>query len=441
MTKDKKTKGPTEVTKTPEVLGDILEDLNSYLKKNIYMPSLDRKLNIIFLAYSYIWDRFNYAVYILLHSAEKRCGKSSMIDHMAELVPSQLKTSGGTSAAYLRAISVEKPVLFVDELDKTVKQDATADAELLQILNSGFKRNNPIIKSIPKGKKGIFDVEELDPFCPKVLGMIGGHQLDDTTRDRAIMIQMHRVSHAQREMFGIYDDLDDIFEKYEPVRKDIRQRLEAWSSATTCDKNKIQKPSWVQNDRSFNSHAMLLKVAIEGGKEWEKVIEDSLRRVEEQEELYIPNNQQLMIDLKKAFEQNNVSESDELKLTELTVWLQDDEFIESPWRHYPRDPISVRSLKKLLTPYGIFEKRTNSKRYWLAKDFMDLFKTYVDGDGELSQLSLTSQNDTNATDTDQLGEVTPMTEVTDSKNKPVITSRYDKLATQGRSVQEVENDI
>ena len=32
MTKDKKTKGPTEVTKTPEVLGDILEDLNSYLK-------------------------------------------------------------------------------------------------------------------------------------------------------------------------------------------------------------------------------------------------------------------------------------------------------------------------------------------------------------------------------------------------------------------------
>ena len=72
---------------------------------------------------------------------------------------------------------------------------------------------------------------------------------------------------------------------------------------------------------------------------------------------------------------------------------------------------------------------------------MDLLKTYVDGDGELSQLSLTSQNDTNATDTDQLGEVTPMTEVTDSKNKPVITSRYDKLATQGRSVQEVENDI
>ena len=269
--------------------------------------------------------------------------------------------------------------------------------------------------------------------------MIGGHQLDDTTRDRAIMIQMHRVSHAQREMFGIYDDLDDIFEKYEPVRKDIRQRLEAWSSATTCDKNKIQKPSWVQNDRSFNSHAMLLKVAIEGGKEWEKVIEDSLRRVEEQEELYIPNNQQLMIDLNMAFKERNISETDELKLVDLAEWLQDDEYIESPWRHYPRDPISVRSLKKLLTPYGIFEKRTNSKRFWLAKDFMDLFKIYVDGDGELSQLSLTSQNDTNAPDISQLGEVTPMTEVTDSENKPII-SRYDRLATQGRSVQEVEND-
>ena len=50
MTKDKKTKGPTEITKPPEPRGDILEDINSYLKKFIYMHSLDRKLNSIFLA-------------------------------------------------------------------------------------------------------------------------------------------------------------------------------------------------------------------------------------------------------------------------------------------------------------------------------------------------------------------------------------------------------
>ena len=435
MPKDKKkiTKSETKITKKARPLGNILEDINSYLKKFIFMERIDRKLLCVFVAYSYIWDRFNYAVYILLHSAEKRCGKTRMQVHLAGLIRNPMKTSGGTAAAYLRVVAHKKPVLLIDELDKALKNDSSADNDLLQMLNSGVEKDNPIIKCIQNPKTKKIGIEGLDPFCPKVMGMIGGGQLDDTTRDRSIMIQMHRKTPEETKKYNIIRDVDQNFEKYEKVRKEIRADLTEWAETTQCDETIIKMPDGITNDRSFNTHEMLMKIGSEAGEDWYKIIEKSLFRIEENEEPYIPNNVQCLIDLSIAFKQNNIKGTDELKLTELVEWLLEDDFIESPWQKYGIAPITTRGLKKLLQPYGLNERRTNSKRYWLAQDFMDQFKRYVDPAENLSQLSLTSQNDTNAPDTAQLGEVTQVTEVTNSENtnrvksipKPNYNDRYD----------------
>ena len=128
-------------TKLTKPLCEILDNINSYLKKFIFMERIDRKLLCVFVAYSYIWDRFNYAVYILLHSAEKRCGKTRMQVHLSGLIRNPMKTYGGTASAYLRVVAYKKPVLLIDELDKALKNDSSADNDLLQMLNSGVEKH------------------------------------------------------------------------------------------------------------------------------------------------------------------------------------------------------------------------------------------------------------------------------------------------------------
>ena len=125
----------------------------------------------------------------------KRCGKSRLLDVLAQLVRRPLLTSDISAAALVRSIDPDDPpTLMLDEADATfgaLKGDEKAE-HLRGILNAGFGRDRPY-RRWDVTTRGL---EDCPTFAMAVLAGIGS--LPDTIEDRAVVIEMRRKSPSER---------------------------------------------------------------------------------------------------------------------------------------------------------------------------------------------------------------------------------------------------
>ena len=112
-----------------KTLKEALEILNQYLKRFIVLTSDPRKLLCVFVAYTYIYKHFDFASYILIHSAEPRCGKSRVLKHLEWTAYEPKYVSGGSPSAFLREVDMKARkdgiVLLLDEVDKIIMEDSS----------------------------------------------------------------------------------------------------------------------------------------------------------------------------------------------------------------------------------------------------------------------------------------------------------------------------
>ena len=126
----------------------------------------------------------------------KRCGKSRLLDVLAQLVRRPLLTSDISAAALVRSIDHDDPpTLMLDEADatfgKALKGDEKAE-HLRGILNAGFGRDRPYRRWDVTTRS----VEDCPTFAMAVLAGIGS--LPDTIEDRAVIINLRRKSPGER---------------------------------------------------------------------------------------------------------------------------------------------------------------------------------------------------------------------------------------------------
>jgi putative DNA primase/helicase len=69
-------------------------------------------------------------------SPEKRCGKTTALGVIAQLVPVALPAANITTAAVFRSIEKYKPTLVLDEVETFIRDNE----EMRGVLNSGFTR-------------------------------------------------------------------------------------------------------------------------------------------------------------------------------------------------------------------------------------------------------------------------------------------------------------
>ena len=187
------TAGPVEpIVPSPDGSA-LLDDLISLFRRYVILDEDALVALGLWVAHTHAFEAAEVTPYIVLTSAEKRSGKSRLLELLERLVSRPLMTGRVTAALLPRLIDAEQPTLLLDEADTIFRGES---AETLRgIINTGFVKGGKSSINVPDGKSG-WVVRHFNTYCPKVIAGIGS--VPDTVMDRSIVIEMRRKGAARR---------------------------------------------------------------------------------------------------------------------------------------------------------------------------------------------------------------------------------------------------
>jgi putative DNA primase/helicase len=223
----------------------LLTALAELIKRFVVLPQWAPETLALWTLHTYAFHLRDVSTYIGVESPEKRCGKTTLLGILSELVSRPIVAANISSPAFFRVIEETQPTLLIDEADTLLR----GNDELRGILNSGYTRktayvvrvatlNNiddlnpvgtrstasdspsdgetvgarwgerprePLCERFPRvavpraGSTPVRVGQRLVRFscwCPKVMAAIG--RLPDTLADRCIVIRMQRKTHQEQ---------------------------------------------------------------------------------------------------------------------------------------------------------------------------------------------------------------------------------------------------
>ena len=141
-------------------------------------------------------------------SVEPDSGKSTLLGVLRFLVPKPFVSVEPTGPSVYRTVDREHPTLIIDEADDLFYRKSDPRA----IVNAGWSRGT----RIPRLGRWY------DPFCPKILGILGKTKLPRTIASRSIILRMWpKKPEEKAENFAYADD---------PEFSTIRRKLARWAA-------------------------------------------------------------------------------------------------------------------------------------------------------------------------------------------------------------------
>ena len=173
---------------TPQ-LAALLDDTAAAIRRFVVLPAEAHAVVLaLWVAHTHAFEAADCTPYIQVTSAEKRCGKTRLLEVLNHLVAKPWKTGRVTPAVLTRKISKERPTLLLDEFDAALKSGDEYTQTVRGILNAGYERDGKTSVCVVRGKT--IGYEDLNVFCPKCLAGIG--EMPDTIADRSIRIELRR---------------------------------------------------------------------------------------------------------------------------------------------------------------------------------------------------------------------------------------------------------
>lgn len=182
----------------------LLNELHGLFGRFVVLPQWAAETLALWTLHTYAFHYRDVSTYLGLESPEKRCGKTTLLTVLSELVNRPVVAANISSPALFRVIEEMRPTLLIDEADTFLQ----GNDELRGILNSGYSRKTAfVVRVANKAGQSHFraagEIEGGDSaaaspsrlvrfscWCPKVMAAIG--RLPDTLADRCIVIKMQR---------------------------------------------------------------------------------------------------------------------------------------------------------------------------------------------------------------------------------------------------------
>jgi hypothetical protein len=348
----------------------LLDEIASTLCRFLVLPLNEIEAIALWILHTYAVDATSICPILIIKSAEKRCGKTLLLELLLNLVFRPLPASNITAASLFRAIEKYKPTLLLDEADTFLHNND----EMKGIINSGYRSSSSyVVRTVGDD----FEPKLFNTFGPKAIAQIDTPQ--ETIMDRGIIIEMRRKKPDEKS-----ERLrsDRIFE----VLKHLRQKAMRWAKDNLAGLTEWepQIPATL-NDRAQDSWRPLLAIAELTGKRWAEYGRESAIKLSG-ERSEASKRALLLSDIKSIFEKAQVSR---VASAEICARLKDIE--EHPWPEWRNgQPITVRQLARLLEPLGIRPKQlrmgeANIRGYDLD-DFADGFSRYLPTFSSATQL-------------------------------------------------------
>ena len=144
-----------------ELIQEIQEFIHKYLSVSLFFE----KISSYYVLFSWIYDDFNELPY-LRGLGDYGTGKSRFLQVVGSICYRPIFASGATTVSPIfRILNDFRGTLILDEADFKFS-DATTD--IIKILNNGFMKGMPVLRSEGNNKKS-FDVKAYNVFSPKMI--------------------------------------------------------------------------------------------------------------------------------------------------------------------------------------------------------------------------------------------------------------------------------
>jgi hypothetical protein len=318
----------------------LLRKLAVYVRRFVVLTDEQADLLALWVLHTHAFDAADTTPYLEIISAEKRSGKTRLLEVLDTIAARPWFTGRVTAAVLIRKIADEIATLLLDESDTAFKGDREYAEALRGVLNTGFRRGG--VASLCVGQGANLSYADFGVFSPKAIAGIG--KLPDTISDRCVRIELKRRARSEHvERFRL--------RKVRPEAEQLRADAGAWAQAhiPILTDSEPDLPEEL-DDRAQDIVEPLLAIADVVGGEWP----ERARRVvialagttarEDSESLGV----RLLRDIRSVFDKEDVD-----RLSTSTILEKLHRADEAPWGSLRGEPLDARGLAQLLKPYGI----------------------------------------------------------------------------------------
>ena len=339
----------------------MLDEISSTLRRFVILPTAEIRAITLWIVHTYAVDATSICPILVIKSAEKRCGKTLVLELLLNLVFRPLPSSNITAAALFRAIERYKPCLLQDEADTFLYNND----DLRCIFNSGYRRSGSfVIRTVGEN----FEPVVFNTFSPKAIAQIDAPH--ETILDRGIIIEMRRKKTGERaERLRT----DRVFEDF----KHLRRKAARWSKDNILRLTDYEPliPESL-NDRARDSWRPLLAIAELAGTCWAEYGRACAAKLSEGKS-EVSHRTLLLADIREIF-----IEARAARMTSADICSRLAEIEENPWAEWKDGkPITPRQLARMLEPLAIKPKQLRmgemNIRGYEIDDFIDSFARYL----------------------------------------------------------------
>jgi hypothetical protein len=192
----------------------LLTELAGFIRRYVFMTSAAVDAVVLWILHSYLIDIADYTPYLHVRSPVRQCGKTVVLEMLANLAYRAQLTGGISAAALYRRIHRTAATMLLDEMDSRLKADGGEN--LRNVLNTGFQRNGKFTICVGDDHED----QDFSTWGPKVIAGIG--RLWDTVTSRSIPIHMTRAPKSElRKLVKVRGDR--IHETCRPFRQQLRR--------------------------------------------------------------------------------------------------------------------------------------------------------------------------------------------------------------------------
>jgi putative DNA primase/helicase len=325
----------------PVTATELLQELPHTFKRFAILPEHADTVLSLWVIFTWLIDHVGASPILAISSPEKRCGKTTVISILGNLVCKPILASNISAAALFRTIELWKPTIIIDEADTFIRDSD----ELRGIINSGHTRPTAyVIRTTGDDHTP----KRFSTWGAKAIAIIG--TLPDTLNDRSIVIQLRRKLTIEKTEKLRHADPNLFNELQRKLLRFANDHAEIITNSPTYFPESIRI-----SDRALDNWEPLLSIAKLAGNAWvEKVYQAAMSFSENDKEI-LPIGTELLKDIEKIFSDKSIIK---IHTVDLINYLCEDE--ESPWSMYnfrgQGKKITPRQLSKLLSPYQIITK-------------------------------------------------------------------------------------
>lgn len=317
----------------------LLQTMLDILAKYLVLPAHAAVAIALWIIRAWCDDAFSISPRLAILSPVKRCGKTTLLEILAKLLPRPLPTSNVTASVIFRVIEKLHPSLLIDEADSFMKENE----ELRGIVNSGHRRDSA---SVLRNVGDDHEPRSFSTWSPMVIAAIG--TLPDTIEDRSIVVSMRRKQPGETVQRLRWNSRHG--EAVKVHLHAVARALARWSFDHTRRLKDIDPaiPNGL-HDRAADNWSPLLTIANAIGEPWIEQANAAAVALSTGETKTEPRGIELLRDLAELFKTDARERFPSQGLCDALALLE-----ERPWGDYRRGkPISPVQLARLLKDFGI----------------------------------------------------------------------------------------